>query len=76
MNLDIAFVELVKGYLPTGSWDYVTKIDEQRFLASEWEQHIKVEFDNTERDWTVTLPMGCQTKGNRLKRKGDITFTA
>ncbi|KAF4462383.1 hypothetical protein FALBO_10812 [Fusarium albosuccineum] len=75
--LDENFINLIKTKVPSGSWNFVSKTEEKKFLNDGWEHGIKPQFENQAKIWPVDLPDGCnsnQFKG--LKRRMTLDLTS
>ena len=57
--MDQDFEAFIKTRFPGGAsaWDNVEPRAKSTFLNSQWEHHIKSDFDNTEWTWNVDLPV-------------------
>ncbi|KAM6531674.1 hypothetical protein FSOLCH5_001128 [Fusarium solani] len=70
--LDENFINLIKRKAPPGSWKFVTKAEERKFLNDGWEHGIKPQFENQQKTWPIELPDSC-TKGPSKGLKRRIT---
>ncbi|KAF4966773.1 hypothetical protein FSARC_5590 [Fusarium sarcochroum] len=77
--LDENFIKLIKTKVSPGSWEYVSKSQERKFLKVEWEHGIKRSFSDSlqQRTWQVELPDTCSGSSNRrVKRQKSLELTS
>nr|POE77908.1 hypothetical protein CFP56_09551 [Quercus suber] len=56
VRIDEAFLSMVKANLGEPRWEKTSTEDRKIMMYNEWENGIKRRYDDSDRDWTVSLP--------------------
>ncbi|KAJ2973178.1 hypothetical protein NQ176_g6757 [Zarea fungicola] len=72
--VDQNFENLIATKVGQKEWDNLDVFEKRRFINQDWENGIKTQFENQDRDWPVSLPPGCQPPVSLGKRKRALTL--